>query len=231
MKFPPVPDPNILCGFLSFLLLDFFLKATGQKNEAIPETFTPVYGIQWCFLSSYQIIQAKKKITHGQNGPCCNYCSFSLSFQKHPANHCWAQHLQKASKSTKGNKYQSSETITIEDQRHINSRECWIKCYDRSTHKILEESIRRGSFEWKEAGKPSKLWRQWLDKKGKRIPGPGSTWNKVGNAAWSTRTCEWKRRYVWDRRWDGGHLGETRMKQRESGLWCIDNHESIMDFE
>lgn len=174
MKFPPVPDPNILCGFLSFLLLDFFLKATGQKNEAISETFTPVYGIQWCFLSSYQIIQAKKKITHGQNGPCCNYCSFSLSFQKHPGNHCWAQHLKKASKSTKGNKYQSSETITIEGQRHINSRECWIKRYDRSTHKILEESIRRGSFEWKEAGKASKLYANGWTRKGRGYQDQGA---------------------------------------------------------
>lgn len=49
MKFPPVLDPNTLCGLLSFFLLHFFLKVIGQKNEAAPETFTPVYGSSMMF--------------------------------------------------------------------------------------------------------------------------------------------------------------------------------------
>lgn len=47
MKFPPVSDPNTLCGFLSFLLfLFFFLKVIGQENEAVPETLHLFMGVQ-----------------------------------------------------------------------------------------------------------------------------------------------------------------------------------------
>ena len=41
MKSPPVPDLIRFVGF--FLSLSLSLKVISPENEAIPETFTPVY--------------------------------------------------------------------------------------------------------------------------------------------------------------------------------------------